>query len=221
MALLGNVYIQTDDPGAVGFGYWWVEPERGTAKSRNTQNNAWVPQGNWDYVNSGNLPTSGGEMSGVIITPGAGAYAAIYSPNFSGTPKINGVNAATVADVSTAVTDFKKNLNNLINQAIASSTISIVLGNNLAFQYSNSLNNTDGPIVPVFGDGTPATQGQVRALAVSINALTKIDVTAFSYNAVHHNSINASSSVCTWTNDSGGSVPGTTGVSNYLSIAVR
>lgn len=164
MPIVGNVIIQTQDPGAFyGFGYWWVNPTTGEAKSRNTSNTAWVDQGNWDYTNSGNMTLAGGYMTGPIITYGSGAWATVYGPNFTGTPKSNGVNLATVKDVSTSVTSFAENINNYINQALASASINIVLGDNLAISYLQAQLSGVVLSMPLFNSGIPASESDIKA----------------------------------------------------------
>ena len=41
MALIGNRYTQSTDPGAVGTGYQWLNSTTGNLYERNTTNTAW------------------------------------------------------------------------------------------------------------------------------------------------------------------------------------
>ena len=55
MALIGNRYTQSTDPGAVGTGYQWLNTTTGDLYERNTTNTAWVIVGNVNLVTLGVL----------------------------------------------------------------------------------------------------------------------------------------------------------------------
>lgn len=162
MALVGNVYIQATDPGAVGFGYWWVNSTTGAAYSRNVTNTSWVPQGNWNYTNSGNMPLTGGIMTGNIT--GVTGWAPINSPNFTGSPQKLSVDLATVNDLSDLDSELRSLINSLVSSAVASMASSISISNNICFLQGNLTGNSGNSYqvtvpLPSFPDAT-ATEDQ-------------------------------------------------------------
>ena len=57
MSLIGNHYItpSSEDPGSVGFGYYWDQSDTGLEFVRNTSNTAWTFVGNTATANMGNV----------------------------------------------------------------------------------------------------------------------------------------------------------------------
>jgi hypothetical protein len=86
MALVGNVYIQasSSDPGSVGFGYQWAQTDTGNLYARNTANSGWNLIGNANQASLGDLPLSGGAMTGAIT--GAHGLMPLAGGNFLAMP---------------------------------------------------------------------------------------------------------------------------------------
>lgn len=144
MTLVGNRYIQTGDPGAVGCGYQWCNSSTGVLYERNVANNAWVTVGNVGLTNYGSLPITGGAMTGAIT--GVTGWAPLDAPNFTTSAKLSSVNLATTTDLS----NLQTTLTNLINAQIASGfsalNSSLSISNSIAWGYGTVY---DGGTIPL------------------------------------------------------------------------
>ena len=104
MSLVGNRYIQANDPGAVGVGYQWLDTDTSLLYERNGSNTAWVQVYNTNQTNGGLLPQTGGSVTGAIT--GTTGWAPSDNPNFATAAKIAGQNIATVNYVNQQVSSF-------------------------------------------------------------------------------------------------------------------
>ena len=125
-----KIYVQEDDPGAVGFGNEWIVPSTGLKYIRNNANTAWTIWGSAVRPDGGFIQTSdSGFVSTGAITGNTG-WAPIDSPDFSTSLKIAGVNAATVNDVEAAKKSINENVEAIVSQLISHFiTASIPSGN--------------------------------------------------------------------------------------------
>jgi hypothetical protein len=130
MSLVGNRYIQANDPGAVGVGYQWLDTDTSLLYERNGSNTAWVQVYNTNQTNGGLLPQTGGSVTGAIT--GTTGWAPSDNPNFATAAKIAGQNIATVNYVNQQVSSFNDVLSAKISQAIAATTSSINTNANIA-----------------------------------------------------------------------------------------
>lgn len=130
MSLVGNRYIQQNDPGAVGVGYQWLDTDTAILYERNSANTAWVQVYNTNQTNGGLLPQTGGSVTGAIT--GTTGWAPSDNPNFATAAKIAGQNIATVNYVNQQVNSFNDVLSAKISQAIAATTASINTNANIA-----------------------------------------------------------------------------------------
>ena len=117
MALIGNRYTQSTDPGAVGTGYQWLNTTTGNLYERNTTNTAWVLVGNVNLVTLGALMRTGGVMSGPIT--GVTGWAPLDSPDFTTVAKLSGVNLATVNDLTALQTALEARIKAEAQAAVA------------------------------------------------------------------------------------------------------
>lgn len=217
MPLIGFVYRQNADPGAVGFPYWWVK-DNGDAYSRDTTNTSWIFQGNWDDPHSGCLPLTGGVMTGPIMTTGVSSWAPLDSPDFTGTPQKQGIALATTTELANAIASLQSLINTQVTAAISGTSAAITIGNNLAFDSGTVLHGGTIPL-PQYSNGDDATQGEIAAMIVSINSLTHVYYDGISYDALVTCSVNPSTRVVTCTWDKSGDIR--TGTANYLIICTR
>jgi len=115
MSLIGNTYVQSSDPGAVGFGYYWMNSTTGAIKVRNTTNTAWVTVGNTDQSNIGLLPKTGGKVTGNITGPTG------WSPDTSNdftSLSIGGYDVSTEAYVDTKIAALEAAINSKVQSAM-------------------------------------------------------------------------------------------------------
>ena len=157
--------MQSTDPGAVGFGYLWANPSTGLVQARNTANSAWVSQGNYNQVQGGALPLTGGMMQGAIT--GSSGFVGSDSPALTGSPSNNGVNLATLTDVANSATAVANQMNANIKSAIAAITGNFNISGQLAFGYGTVLDGATIPL-PSYGGATPRTayQGEIVLMMV-------------------------------------------------------
>jgi len=171
MSLIGTVYIQPTDPGAVGYGYQWANSSTGNVYDRNTSNTAWVFQRNSNQAQGGALPVSGGAMTGAIT--GASGFAPISSPAFTGSPNVAGVNLVTQTVLTNSLAALTTTLNNDIASAIASVTGTFNINGQLAIKSGTV---SDGGTIPLpnYGGTNPrqATISEVMALMVGPETYT-------------------------------------------------
>ena len=130
--LIGNVYVQANDPSAVGFGYFWANSSTGDLYARNTSNTAWVKQGNLNQAQGGALPITGGAMTGAIS--GVSGWAPETSPDINSCAKLEGVNLATTNDLSTLQTNLEDYVDAQVASAIASQGVTSEVSSNTAIQ---------------------------------------------------------------------------------------
>jgi len=149
MALVGNRYIEETDPGSVGAGYQWVHPETGVLKERDTTDTSWTTIGNVNTANYGMLPLAGGAMQGAIT--GVSGWAPSTSPNFATSARLNGVNLATVNDLTSLQTTLLALINSQIASGFSALSNSLSINNMIAFGYGAVLVNQPIPL-PSFAD---------------------------------------------------------------------
>ena len=118
MSLIGNTYVTSSDPGAVGFGYQWSNISTGDMYARNVSNTAWTLIGNANQVNLGLAPKSGFAATGAVT--GVSGWAPVDSPDFSTSAKLDGISLATVNDVTNLSTNMYSTIQSLIAQAMSS-----------------------------------------------------------------------------------------------------
>jgi hypothetical protein len=185
MTLVGNRFVEASDPGAVGAGYQWMNSTTGDLYERDTTNASWTLIGNVNQANYGQLPLTGGNMSGAIA--GVTGWAPNDSPNFTTVAKLLGVNLATVNDLADLETTLEALIVSKVDSAIASSSSSVSFGNNLVVATgkvgpATTPTGTMTIPAPVFPDGIAATADQCFVIASSwtISAasggMTAIDV---------------------------------------------
>lgn len=164
MSLVGNRYIQANDPGAVGVGYQWLDTDTSLLYERNGSNTAWVQVYNTNQTNGGLLPQTGGSVTGAIT--GTTGWAPSDNPNFATAAKIAGQNIATVNYVNQQVSSFNDLISAKISQAIASSTSSIQTNNNIAKAGNGAKNSgyfspTGSPAASTTGDAGVSALPQI------------------------------------------------------------
>ena len=130
MALIGNRYIQSTDPGEVGTGYQWLNTTTGNLYERNTTNTAWVLVGNVNLVTLGALMRTGGVMSGPIT--GVTGWAPMDSPDFTTVAKLSGVNLATVNDLTALQTALEARIKAEAQAAVATALGGVSGSQNIA-----------------------------------------------------------------------------------------
>jgi len=162
--LVGNTYIgiSAENPGSVGFGYFWAQSDTGNYYARDTGDASWVFIMNLDQLNGGMLPLSGGTMSGAIL--GAHGLMPLSGGDFTAAPTISGNEIATQDYVTTQINWVLTQINALIAQSLASipgvsvtNQVAVLAG--ISPTLSN--NGTYTLPLPVYGDGTTATQAEV------------------------------------------------------------
>jgi len=119
MPLIGKRFVQSRDPGAVGFGYQWQNSTTGELHERNTTNTKWVYQYNVSQENGGIIPTTGCRVTGHIT--GVSGYASEDGHNFPTSLTLGGDAVATVEYVDKTLSDYY--------DAVDSKTASNVNGN--------------------------------------------------------------------------------------------
>lgn len=120
MSLIGFRYFDSNDPGAVGAGKEWYNTTTGNLYIRNSTDTAWVLIGNSDTASLGNLPASGGPVTGAIT--GVSGWAPLDSPDFTTIAKLNGIDLATTTDLANTQTALINLIDARVASAIASST---------------------------------------------------------------------------------------------------
>ena len=174
MGLIGNRYVEASDPGAVGTGYQWQETGTSNLYERDSGNSDWVLIGNTDQVGLGNLPTTGGAMSGAIT--GVTGWAPEDSPNFTTSAKRAGVDLADMNDLATLESNMIALMNAQIQSAFESLP-SILVGNNVVVASSTlsitmAFNTHHGDSwsgyvtipAPQYADGTFATLAECKSM---------------------------------------------------------
>ena len=162
--LVGNTYIgiSAEDPGSVGFGYFWAQSDTGNYYARDTGDASWVFIMNLDQLNGGLLPLSGGTMSGAIL--GAHALMPLAGGDFTAAPTINGNEVTTIPYVTTQINWVLTQINVLIAKSLASIpgvsvTNQIAVLSGITGTLANDATFTLP--LPVYGDGTSATPAEV------------------------------------------------------------
>ena len=181
MALVGNCYIQGTDPGAVGFGYDWRDTTTGYLYSRNTSNTAWVFQSALNLANGGNLPKTGGVMSGPIT--GVTGWASSDNPDFPTMAKIAGVNVATVNDLTALQTSLEALIKAEAQAAVTTALGGLTGNQNVALGHGVLVGATaTTPVtipLPSFPDGVQATQSQCKWIVAPLRGKTGDTADAF------------------------------------------
>lgn len=143
--LTGNCYIGSGSLPAPVVGYDAIDINTGHKYSSDTSSTEWVLIGNVNEPNMGLLPLSGGAMTGAIT--GSTGYAPINTPDFVSSAKLDGLDLATINDLTNMQTTILDAVTPLINQAIASTTSSISVSSKIAFGHGTL----------TFSTGTPQT----------------------------------------------------------------
>ena len=161
MALIGNVYVQSSDPGAVGYGYEWRNSTTGDVYARNTTNTGWVFLYNSNLTNGGLVPKSGNTtMTGALS--GVTGFADAASHNFTTALQLNGVGVATQNYVDTAISSALSSIDSRVTSAIETYGSSISVGDKISFNFG-TLDFSHEPTVnqpiprPYFSGGVQAT----------------------------------------------------------------
>ena len=165
MSLIGNTYVTSSDPGAVGFGYQWSNTSTGNMYARNVSNTAWTLIGNANQVNLGLAPKSGFAATGAVT--GVSGWAPVDSPDFSTSAKLDGISLATVNDVTNLSTNMYSTIQSLIAQAMSSYVTSTSAQSNVCVSSGvlnfESNNNVQTIPLPVFDSDTKmATESQCK-----------------------------------------------------------
>lgn len=177
MAAIGNRYSQSSDPGAVGTGYQWLDTTTGNLYERNTTNTGWVMLYNVNQTNGGLLPLTGGNLSGSIT--GATGFAAVDSPNFTTSAKLEGVNLATTRDLD----NLQDVLTGEIDQKVNSSFTALVGGQSANIAIKEGVENktvtewkaqTATLTKPTFANGTIPSDDQCTVF-VALNGIAATD----------------------------------------------
>ena len=174
MALIGNRYTQSTDPGAVGTGYQWLNTTTGNLYERNTTNTAWVLVGNVNLVTLGALMRTGGVMSGPIT--GVSGWAPLDSPDFTTVAKLSGVNLATVNDLTALQTALEARIKAEAQAAVATALGGVSGSQNIAVGFGTLVGATaTTPVtiaLPTFPDGVQATQAQCKWVVAPLRGKT-------------------------------------------------
>ena len=174
MALIGNRYTQSTDPGAVGTGYQWLNSTTGNLYERNTTNTAWVLVGNVNLVTLGALMRTGGVMSGPIT--GVTGWAPLDSPDFTTVAKLSGVNIATVNDLTALQTALEARIKAEAQAAVATALGGVSGSQNIAVGFGTLVGATaTTPVtiaLPTFPDGVQATQAQCKWVVAPLRGKT-------------------------------------------------
>ena len=174
MALIGNRYTQSTDPGAVGTGYQWLNTTTGNLYERNTTNTAWVLVGNVNIVTLGALMRTGGVTSGPIA--GVTGWAPLDSPDFTTVAKLSGVNLATVNDLTALQTALEARIKAEAQAAVATALGGVSGSQNIAIGFGTLVGATaTTPVtiaLPTFPDGVQATQAQCKWVVAPLRGKT-------------------------------------------------
>ena len=174
MALIGNRYTQSTDPGAVGTGYQWLNTTTGNLYERNTTNTAWVLVGNVNLVTLGALMRTGGVMSGPIT--GVTGWAPLDSPDFTTVAKLSGVNLATVNDLTALQTALEARIKAEAQAAVTTALGGVSGSQNIAVGFGTLVGATaTTPVtiaLPTFPDGVQATQAQCKWVVAPLRGKT-------------------------------------------------
>lgn len=162
-----NTYQQAVEPTDLTPGTTWLRDD-GTAAIRKLDL-SWNEIGNWELPYFNNLQRSGGTVLGPIL--GNHGLAPLDSPPFTGTPTINGVDAADKQWVTDQLTTLQGTLNDLLSNAISGTSGNITIGSNLTVGYGTVFDGGTIPL-PVFADNTRADKTQVWGVLVSMNKAT-------------------------------------------------
>jgi hypothetical protein len=139
MSLWGCRYIQDEDPSGDldfgGAGFEWYSPTPGDLKIRDTTNTTWNSVGNSDLTNLGNVPVTGATMEGALT--GVTGWALADSPDFTTAAKLDGIDLATVNDLSTLQTTLEELIAAQIASGMAGLSASISLDNSVCWGFGS------------------------------------------------------------------------------------
>jgi hypothetical protein len=169
-------YIQTDDPGAVGAGKSWLNPSSGIAQIRNSSDSGWTLLGSIDVPYLGLAPTSGYTATGAIT--GISGWAPDVDPDFDNSARLDGINLATVNDLSALRTEMNTSIDARISRAIADYTSKVSVSDRIKVRSGALVFDTSNPTVipaaqtiplPIFdSDGVVATEAQCKWLVSTV-----------------------------------------------------
>ncbi len=163
--LTGFRYVGTD-PGAVGVGMQWLNSTTYDLYERNSSNTGWIKVGNVNSQYYGQLPTTGGNMTGAIT--GSHGLAPLDSPSFTTSATRDNVELATTADLDALDTTLRSLIDTKIQTGLSTATQGISSTDNIAISYgieervvSSWVALIGGgtyfkPTLPVFNDGQTA-----------------------------------------------------------------
>ncbi len=164
MSLVGVAYIQpsVNDPGAVGFGYSWMQSDTGNIYFRSNDNTQWVLAGNTDQTYMGTVSRTGATMTGAIT--GAHGIMPLTGGDFTNPPTINGQAIATQAYVLDQIFVVNSSVSVSVAQAIASipgvtASAQISLASGVSASIASG--GTFTIPLPTYGDGTTASSTDV------------------------------------------------------------
>jgi hypothetical protein len=142
-----QIYVQEEDPGAVGFGNEWVVPSTGLKFIRNSANTGWTPFGSAVVPNGGFYRSNSTiQLSGALT--GNTGFAPISSPDFNTSLKVAGVNVATVNDLTNAWKTIESNIDSRIMEAMSLYTSKSSVSDSIAMHQGSVVGSTwNDPIV--------------------------------------------------------------------------
>lgn len=162
-SLVGNCYIGTGSLPTPVAGYTAQDTSTGNMYAANTSATAWNLIGNANETNIGLFPISGGNLTGAI--GGSHGLATLDSPNFTTSAKLDGVDLATVNDLSSTETSILNSISPKITEAVASTSNAITVSANIARATGILTFTTSTPQtipLPTYPDGTTASESDCK-----------------------------------------------------------
>lgn len=180
-------FIQESEPttGVLAFDEW-CNPVSGNIKIRNSLNTAWTLYGNVDVDRLGLASRSGYTASGNIT--GVTDWATLNSPAFTTSATIDGINIATVNNVT--------NAKNMLNAIINSRVTTAINSYQRLLSVSDSVALGSGVLQFAYGSSPPAAQTIPLPVFASDSVEAEEDQCAWmvapTYFALEDDTINAS-----------------------------
>ena len=165
--LTGARYIGTGSLPTPVLGYDAVDTSTGNLYAANSSATGWNLIGNVNYTNLGLLPLTGGTMTGNVAGPTG--WAPNDSPNFTTTAKLGGLTLATQTDLANTSTSILNSIAPKITSAIASTSSSITVKNNVALgngllHFAAGTQTAQTIPLPQYSDGTTAVETECKWL---------------------------------------------------------
>ncbi len=140
--LIGNRYIQVDDPGTPpSTGYEWLRPDTGELFMRDIGNTGWLLIGNINDTTLGLLARTGGVMTGPLL--GVTGWAPDTSPDFQTSAKKEGIDLATKGDISALRRELLARFNTITQEMLANVSTSSNTRSNVAIKTGITTVGTD------------------------------------------------------------------------------